>query len=92
MPRLVAFRAPSRVFERLTLLRLLARFETQLESIDASCYVAAMTLEERLALAREIAARTKPRFVEDDTRHEARRIRYEEAKRNSARLKQKRKR
>jgi hypothetical protein len=31
-----------------------------------------MTLEERLKLAREIAARTKPQFVSDDSRHELR--------------------
>jgi hypothetical protein len=40
----------------------------------------AMTLEERLKLAREIAARTKPQFVSDYSRHELRRIRFEKAK------------
>ena len=39
-----------------------------------------MTLEERLALAREIAARTPPRFVIDNSREEARRMRFEKAK------------
>jgi hypothetical protein len=41
----------------------------------------AMTLEERLALAREIAARTTPRFVVDNSREEARRARFAKAKR-----------
>jgi hypothetical protein len=40
-----------------------------------------MTLEERLALAREIARRTKPRFVVDTTREEARQRRFAEAMR-----------
>jgi hypothetical protein len=40
-----------------------------------------MTLEERLALAREIAARTKPRFVVDNSRQEARQRRFDEARR-----------
>ena len=44
---------------------------------------AAMTLEERLALAREIAARTKPQFVIDDSRHELRRLRFEKVKARS---------
>jgi hypothetical protein len=39
-----------------------------------------MTLEERLALAREIAARTKPQFVSDVSRHELRRLKFEKAK------------
>ena len=42
------------------------------------CYHSIMTLEERLALAREIAARTTPRFVVDK---EARQKRFAEAKR-----------
>jgi hypothetical protein len=46
----------------------------------------AMTLDERLALAREIAARTKPRFVVDKSREEARRARFAKAKRLSERL------
>jgi hypothetical protein len=41
----------------------------------------AVTLEERLALAREIAARTKPRFVVDTTREEMRQARFAKAKR-----------
>jgi len=40
-----------------------------------------MTLEERLALAREIAGRTKPRFVVDTSREEARQMRFAKAKR-----------
>jgi hypothetical protein len=40
-----------------------------------------MTLDERLALAREIAARTKPRFVVDTTREEMRQARFAKAKR-----------
>jgi hypothetical protein len=39
-----------------------------------------MTLDERLALAREIAARTKPRFVVDTTREEMRQARFAKAK------------
>ena len=39
-----------------------------------------MTLEERLALAREIAARTPARIVIDNSREEARRMRFEKAK------------
>ena len=35
-----------------------------------------MTLEERLALAREMAARTKPRFVVDTSREEMRQARF----------------
>jgi hypothetical protein len=45
-----------------------------------------MTLEERLALAREIAARTRPRFVIDTSREEARQQRFAEAKRRSEAL------
>jgi hypothetical protein len=45
-----------------------------------------MTLEERLALAREIAARTKPRFVVDNSREEARKQSFEQAKRYSEML------
>jgi hypothetical protein len=48
-----------------------------------------MTLEERLALAREIAARTTPRFVEDHSRKEAKQRRFEEGKRLTERLKRK---
>jgi hypothetical protein len=40
-----------------------------------------VTLEERLALAREIAARTKPRFVVDTTREEIRQARFAKGKR-----------
>jgi hypothetical protein len=40
-----------------------------------------MTLEERLALAREIAGRTKPRFVVDTSREEMRQARFSKAKR-----------
>jgi hypothetical protein len=39
-----------------------------------------VTLDERLALAREIAARTKPRFVVDTTREEMRQARFAKAK------------
>jgi hypothetical protein len=40
-----------------------------------------MTLEERLALAREIAPRTKPRFVViDNYKREARMVRFEKTK------------
>ena len=46
-------------------------------------YVGATTLKERLALAREIAARTKPQFVIDDSRHELRRLRFEKVKARS---------
>ena len=35
----------------------------------------AATLEERLKLAREIAARTKPRFVTDNSKQEAKQMR-----------------
>ena len=45
-----------------------------------------MTLEERLALAREIAARTRPRFVIDTSREDARRERFLEAKRRTEAL------
>jgi hypothetical protein len=38
-----------------------------------------VTLEERPALAREIAARTKPRFVVDTSREEARQARFTKA-------------
>jgi hypothetical protein len=40
-----------------------------------------MTLEERLTLAREIARRTKPRFVVDNSREDARQARFAKAKR-----------
>ena len=50
------------------------------------CLNTPMTLEERLALAREIAARTKPRFVVDNTREEARQVRFAKAKRLTQRL------
>jgi hypothetical protein len=40
-----------------------------------------MTLDKRRALAREIAARTKPRFVVDTSREEARKARFAKAKR-----------
>jgi hypothetical protein len=46
-----------------------------------------MTLEERLALAREIAARTRPRIVIDTSREEARRKSFQQAKRRSDALK-----
>jgi hypothetical protein len=40
-----------------------------------------MTLEERLALAREIARRTKPRFVTiDNSKREAKMVRFEKVK------------
>jgi hypothetical protein len=39
-----------------------------------------MTLEERLALAREIAKRTKPRFVEDHSRREKKMVVFQKAK------------
>jgi hypothetical protein len=42
-----------------------------------------MTLEERLALAREIAARTPPRFVVDTSREEARQRSFRKAKKVS---------
>jgi len=45
-----------------------------------------MTLEERLALAREIAARTRPRFVIDTSREEARQRSFEQAKRRTEAL------
>jgi hypothetical protein len=43
----------------------------------------AMTLEERLALAREIAKRTKRRFVIDSSRAEAKQKRYDKVKRQT---------
>lgn len=46
-----------------------------------------MTLEERLALAREIAAQTKPRFVADNSREEMRQERFAKAKRLNEALK-----
>jgi hypothetical protein len=46
-----------------------------------------MTLEERLALAREIARRTKPRFVEDDSKREAKMVRFEKVKARTKALK-----
>jgi hypothetical protein len=45
-----------------------------------------MTLEERLALAREIAARSTPRFVVDTTREEMRQKQFEEIKRRTEAL------
>jgi hypothetical protein len=39
-----------------------------------------VTLDERLALAREIAARTKSRFVVDTSREEARQASFAKAK------------
>jgi hypothetical protein len=39
-----------------------------------------MILKERLALAREIAARTEPRLVVDTSRHEARQKSFAKAK------------
>jgi hypothetical protein len=48
-----------------------------------------MTLDERLALAREIAARTKPRFVVDNSREEARQAQFAKAKRLNEDLKRK---
>jgi hypothetical protein len=42
-----------------------------------------MTLDERLALAKEIAARTRPRFVIDNSREEARQKSFAEAKRRT---------
>jgi hypothetical protein len=45
-----------------------------------------MTFEERLALAREIAARTTPRIVIDNSRDEARRLSFQKAKRLSESL------
>ena len=46
-----------------------------------------MTLEERLALAREIAARTTPRFVVDNSRDEKRQKDFQKAKRHTEALK-----
>ena len=46
-----------------------------------------MTLEERLALAREIAARSTPRFVVDNSREEKRQRSFAEAKRRTEALK-----
>lgn len=43
----------------------------------------AMTLEERLALAREIAKQTKRRFVIDSSRAEAKQKRYDKVKRQT---------
>jgi hypothetical protein len=40
-----------------------------------------MTVEQRLAPAREIAARTKPRFLVDTTREEMRQARFAKAQR-----------
>jgi hypothetical protein len=48
-----------------------------------------VTLEERLALAREIAARTKPRFVVDTRREEAKQARFAKAKALTEALKRK---
>jgi hypothetical protein len=48
-----------------------------------------MTLDERLALAREIASRTKPRFVVDNSREEARQQQFAQAKRLTDALKRK---
>lgn len=45
-----------------------------------------MTPDERLALAREIAGRTKPRFVVDNSREEARQRSFAEAKRRTEAL------
>jgi hypothetical protein len=42
-----------------------------------------MTLEERLALAREIARRTKPRFVVDNSRAEDKQMRFAKTKRQT---------
>jgi hypothetical protein len=49
-----------------------------------------MTLEERLALARGIAARTPPRFVVDTSRDEARQRSFRKAKKVSEILRAKR--
>jgi hypothetical protein len=46
-----------------------------------------MTLEERLALAREIAARTTPRFMIDTTREEMRQKNFRESKLRTEALK-----
>jgi hypothetical protein len=48
-----------------------------------------LTLEDRLALARKIAARTKPRFVVDASREEARQRSFAKAKRLNEDLKRK---
>ena len=45
-----------------------------------------MTLEERLALAREIARRTKPQFVTDSSRREVKMVRFEKVKARTKRL------
>jgi hypothetical protein len=45
-----------------------------------------MTLEERLALAREIARRTKPRFVEDHSKREKKMVVFHKAKARSQKL------
>jgi hypothetical protein len=49
-----------------------------------------VTLEERPVLAREIARRTKPRFVVDTTREEMRQARFAKAKALTERLAKKR--
>lgn len=48
-----------------------------------------MTPDERIALAREIARRTKPRFVVDNAREEMRQARFAKAKRLSEALRAK---
>jgi hypothetical protein len=48
-----------------------------------------MTLEERLALAREIAARTKPKFVTDNSRREVKMVRFGKTKARTKALKRK---
>jgi hypothetical protein len=45
-----------------------------------------MTLEERLALAREIATRTKPRFVTDNSRREVKQVRFDKVKARSKKV------
>ena len=49
-----------------------------------------MTLKKRLALAREIATRTRPHFVVDTSREEAQQKSFERAKRHSEMLKRSR--
>jgi hypothetical protein len=58
-----------------------------LAGFDAPAFVigSSVTLDERLALAREIAARTKCRFVVDNSREEGRQARFAKAKRSITR-------
>ena len=53
---------------------------------SASPICGRVTLEEHLALAREIAARTKPQFVSDNSRREVKMVRFEKVKARSKKL------